>query len=286
MLSAPGADGTEEGTASKGSEKPETARTSASLDSCTCSLSKSTTTWQSTRASQGLSKRLPSAPERPTLLPCFRKSCSRKRAFERGELRSKEGGKKSIHFNGSHEHIELLLRTVISANQLSIYGAIADLCDEVPKGIRAPEKPAAPDYLGKMEIPTDLSIAENSTNAQQRRNLRQEYYERQFEQWSEDQKSSKLCSDAGLKLVERGQYFYSLEAGEGQQMQHLCRKDTMPRNEKGTPARGWIRKNTRIGPVLNTKVCYRHEQHSVEVQIPSLLEDDYRFVGQNCEWRW
>ena len=48
--------------------------------------------------------------------PIFRASS----AFERGELRSKGGGKKSIHFNGSHENIELLLRTVISANQLSI----------------------------------------------------------------------------------------------------------------------------------------------------------------------
>ena len=39
-------------------------------------------------------------------------------------------------FNGSDENIELLLRTVISENQLSIYGATADLCNEVPKGIR------------------------------------------------------------------------------------------------------------------------------------------------------
>ena len=44
--------------------------------------------------------------------PIFRASS----AFERGESRSKGGGKKSIHFNGSHENIELLLRTVISAN--------------------------------------------------------------------------------------------------------------------------------------------------------------------------
>ena len=53
--------------------------------------------------------------------PIFRASS----AFERGGLRSKEKGKKSIHFTGSDEDIELLLRTVISANQLSIYGAIA-----------------------------------------------------------------------------------------------------------------------------------------------------------------
>ena len=96
-------------------------------------------------------------------------------AFEREELRSKEGGKKSIHFNDSHENIELLLRTVIFANQLSIYGAIADLCNEVPKDLRAPGKLAAPDHLEKMEIPSDICIAENSTNAQERRNLVPEY---------------------------------------------------------------------------------------------------------------
>ena len=100
---------------------------------------------------------------------------------------AKKGGKKSIHFNGSNETIELLLRTVISANQLSIYGAIADLCDEVPKRITVRGKPAAPQHLEKVEIPTVLSKAENSTNEQQWGNLRQEY-ERKFEQLSEDQK--------------------------------------------------------------------------------------------------
>ena len=52
-------------------------------------------------------------------------------AFGRGELRSKVGGKKAIHFNGSDENIELLLRTVISANQLSVYGAVANPCNEL-----------------------------------------------------------------------------------------------------------------------------------------------------------
>ena len=57
-------------------------------------------------------------------------------AFARGELRSKVGRKKSIHVNGSDENIELLLRRVISLNQLIVYGAIDDLCNEVPKCIR------------------------------------------------------------------------------------------------------------------------------------------------------
>ena len=44
--------------------------------------------------------------------------------------------------------------------------------------------------------------------------------------------------------------------------------------KKGTSVRGWIRKNTRIGPVLNIKVCYRDEQYSIEVQVQSLFQDD------------
>ena len=61
-----------------------------------------------------------------------------------------------------------------------------------------------------MKIPTNLFFADNSVNAQQRDNLVQEY-DRKIEQLSEDQKLSKLCSDAGLKLVEQGQYFCTLD---------------------------------------------------------------------------
>ena len=89
--------------------------------------------------------------------------CLRERRIE------KQGhGKKSIHFNGSDENIELLLRTVISANQLSIYGAVPDLCNDLSEGCRASVKPEAPDHLETTEVPTSLSNAETHTNAQQR----------------------------------------------------------------------------------------------------------------------
>ena len=51
-------------------------------------------------------------------------------ALERGHLRCQGGGKTSIHFNGSTENIELLLQIVISVNQLSLYGAVADMIEE------------------------------------------------------------------------------------------------------------------------------------------------------------
>ena len=82
--------------------------------------------------------------------PTFRASS----AFERGELRSKEGRKKSTYtstvvMKTSNCFSE---RWVISANQLSVYGAIADLCSELSKDLRAPGKPEAPDHLETMEI--------------------------------------------------------------------------------------------------------------------------------------
>ena len=55
----------------------------------------------------------------------------------RGDFRSKGSGKKSIHFNDSTKNIELPLETVISVNQLSIYGAVADMIEELPVGQRA-----------------------------------------------------------------------------------------------------------------------------------------------------
>ena len=123
---------------------------------------------------------------------------------------------------------------MISANQLSVYGAVADLCNELPKDLGAPGKLAAPDHLETMETPTRHSAEETQTNAQQRGILVQEY-ERKFEQLSEDQKLSKLCSDAGLMLVEKRTIlpFLTLDREERQPMQHLC-EHTMPRNEKET----------------------------------------------------
>ena len=75
------------------------------------------------------------------------------------------------------------------------------MCREVSKDLRV--KPEAHDLLESTEMPTELPTADSRTDGQRRRNLLQEY-EQQFEQLSDNQKLSKLCSDAGLKTVERG----------------------------------------------------------------------------------
>ena len=118
--------------------------------------------------------------------PIFRASG----AFERGQWRSKGDGKKSIHFGGSDENIELLLRTVISANQLSVHGHWQIYETNYPKTYGLWRNLKHLIIWDTMKIPTSSSITKTQTNAQQRGNLVQEY-ERKFEQLSEDQKVSK-----------------------------------------------------------------------------------------------
>ena len=48
----------------------------------------------------------------------------------RGQLRSKGHGKLSIHFAATQETIETIFRLIVSANQLSLYGAVAEMCEE------------------------------------------------------------------------------------------------------------------------------------------------------------
>ena len=67
-----------------------------------------------------------------------------------------------MHFNGGEENIELLLRAVLSANHLSVHGAVANLCKELSKDSESSGKPEASDHWETMEIP-----AGTHTNEQQ-----------------------------------------------------------------------------------------------------------------------
>ena len=50
--------------------------------------------------------------------------------LSRGILKSKGHGKLSIHFAATQATIETVFRTIVSANQLSLYGAVANICEE------------------------------------------------------------------------------------------------------------------------------------------------------------
>ena len=50
--------------------------------------------------------------------------------LSRGVLKSKGGGQLLIHFCADGETVETVFPTIVSVNQLSIYGAVSDMCEE------------------------------------------------------------------------------------------------------------------------------------------------------------
>ena len=50
--------------------------------------------------------------------------------LSRGQLKSKGGEKLSIHYCANQDTIKTVLRTIVSVNQLSLYGAVAQICEE------------------------------------------------------------------------------------------------------------------------------------------------------------
>ena len=50
--------------------------------------------------------------------------------LSRGQLKSKGKGKVSIHFSADQDTVDTIYRIVLSVNQLSVYGAVAAICDE------------------------------------------------------------------------------------------------------------------------------------------------------------
>ena len=50
--------------------------------------------------------------------------------LSRGQLKSKGHGQLSIHYCADLETIKTVFRTIISVNQLSLYGAVAEICEE------------------------------------------------------------------------------------------------------------------------------------------------------------
>ena len=61
--------------------------------------------------------------------------------LSRGQLKSKGHGKMSIHYCADLETIQTVFRQIISVNQLSLYGAVAEMCEEYESLHERTERP-------------------------------------------------------------------------------------------------------------------------------------------------
>ena len=89
--------------------------------------------------------------------------------------------------------------------------------------------------------------------------LLQQYGER-IEKLSQQDRLSKFCMDAGfLSVVENGQYFMTKDTGDLTQFNIVASREyTLPREDEASQPKGWIQRNTKIGPVLEVATSYLH----------------------------
>ena len=195
-------------------------------------------------------------------------------ALERRELKSNGKGVKSIHFNGSDDTIELILRTINSVNQLSVFGAATDFWRELARNSRGTKKPAANEKKKSMVRPKEFRTANplSHTDDEVQGGLLREY-DQKFAELLEQQKLTKLCSNAGFSTnIEKGHFFITLDDDALDDVKGPCPRVYFT-SKWGIIPRGCIRGNTKIGSVLDVKVWYHQGRYGVEIMIESFFRD-------------
>ena len=188
--------------------------------------------------------------------------------LSRGQLRSKGHGKLSIRFAATQETIETMFCIIVSANQLSLYGAVKEMCEEYES---FHNRSGRPDMMMGQSIVLSAIKTEDSLDCDDPMNqdlLLQQCGER-IEKLSQQDKLSKFCMDAGfLSVVEIGQYFMIKDTGDLDQFYAVaCREYTLPREEDASKPRGWIQGNKKIGPVLEVTTSSLHGKYGLEIRI-------------------
>ena len=195
--------------------------------------------------------------------------------LSRSKLKSKGHGKLSIHFTADYSTIETIFRIIISANQLSLYGAVANICEEFEAH---QDRSGEPDVLMGQSIVLSESKTEvplQNEDPSHHQILWQQYEER-IKSLSQESKVSKFCMEAGfVHVVEVGQSFMTKDTGDfGQFRAVTCREYTLHRDDESSQPRGWIQGNMRIGPVLEVTTSYLYGKHGIEIRIWSLSQDN------------
>ena len=161
----------------------------------------------------------------------------------------------SRHFSAEPDTIDAIYRIILSANQLSFYGAVAAICDEF---VGQPDNTGEPVILeGQSIVLGEVKAEAFAREEPEDSNILLHKYFQQVQQLSPENRLSKFCKEAGfMSVVEVGQYFVTRNASEFLLRSVACREYTLPRDDPASEAKGWIQGNTRIGPILEVTTSF------------------------------
>ena len=196
--------------------------------------------------------------ERMSNFPCYSSLSS-------SHVKSKGRGKLSIHYAADQETIHTIFRIIVSAHQVSLHAAVAEICGEYESFHERTERPVV---MGQSNSSLVLSAIKtevflDSDDPAYKIFLLQQYGER-IEKLSQPKDTGDLTQ------------FNTV----------ACREYTFPREDEASQPKGWIQGNTKIGPVLEVATSCLHVKYGVEIRIMS-LNRQHSLLGQNFSWiKW
>ena len=185
-------------------------------------------------------------------------------------LKSKGGGKLSIHCCADLETITTVLRKSTSVNQLSLYGAVAEMCEEYESYHAGRPVVGGQSSSSFVQNVINTNVPLNNDDPTHKELPLQRYGEL-IEKLSQQDKLSKFCMDAGfLTVVKVGQYFMTKDTEEFSQFTYavVCREYTLPRDEDKFEPKG-----CKIGPVLEIATSDLQGKYGVEIRIEAMNKD-------------
>ena len=115
--------------------------------------------------------------------------------LSRGQLKSKGRGKLSIHYAADLETIQTIFRKIVSANQLSLYGAVTEIREEYESRHQRTGRPVVMGQPIVLSAITEVSLESDDPAYQ---NFPFQQYEERIEKLSQQDKLSKFCMDEGF----------------------------------------------------------------------------------------
>ena len=166
----------------------------------------------------------------------------------------------SIHFSAEPETIDTIYRIILSVNQLSVYGAVAAICEEF---VGQPDNTGQPVVLeGQSIVLGEVEAEAPAQEEPQNSNVAlQKYFQQVRQTFHLKTNWVNSVREAGfMSVVEVGQYFVTRNASEFLLKTVACREYTLPRDDPASEAKGWIQGNTRIGPILEVTTTFQQLQ--------------------------
>ena len=177
----------------------------------------------------------------------------------------------SIHFSSEPDTIDTIYRIILAVNHLSVYGAVAAICEEFEDHQDGSGKPVIlmgqSIVLGEVKAEAPLQN-ETPMNDQ----IIWQQYIQQVESLSPENRVSKFCKEEGfMRVVEVGQYFMTKDTGDFRQFHSVaCCEYTLPRDDPCSQPQGWVQGNMTIGLVLEVTTSFQHFKYGLEIRIWSV----------------